>query len=156
MFILLPSYIYAMKPSELPLGNLVLANGEQNAVTAISGDTIEAGAPSDQSVTDPDFFKPIALNQDWMIKFSGKETGYLIISQLERTTDSSDIVILSTIECYLHDDGFLRVCAYEYDKQPDGSEDISDDVITLGYKHIRYVHQLQNLYFDLTGKELRV
>ena len=145
-----------IQTNELRLGNLLLADGNTCIVTAISKSKVEAewlSQDQDQQIPyeNVDY---LPLSEEWMNRFAGNDTGAITMSELERTTDSSDIIILSTIECYLHDDGFLRVCAYEYDKEPDGSLNISDDVITLGYKHMRYVHQLQNLYFDLCGKEL--
>lgn len=143
--------------SDLRLGNLLLADGKTCIVTAVSNNKIEVDviAPVTDVKINKEDLEYLPLNEQWMNKFAGNETGSITMSELERTTDSSDIIILSTIECYLHDDGFLRVCAYEYDKKPDGSLNISDDVITLGYKHIRYAHQLQNLYFDLCGQELK-
>ena len=146
-----------IQTNELRLGNLLLANGITSIVTSVSKDKVEAAslmAGEGQEVVYENL-EYLPLNEEWMNRFAGNETGSITMSELERTTDSSDIIILSTIECYLHEDGFLRVCAYEYDKEPDGSLNISDDVITLGYNHIRHAHQLQNLYFDLCGKELQ-
>lgn len=143
--------------NELRLGNLLLSDGNTCVVTSISKNNVglELLLPDEGAQITHENLEYLPLSEEWMNTFAGNETGAITMSELERTTDSSDIIILSTIECYLHDEGFLRVCAYEYDKEPDGSLNISDDVITLGYKHIRYVHQLQNLYFDLCGKELR-
>ena len=145
-----------IQTNELRIGNLLLLNGQQCMVTSLGIDKVDvvswpAGSKLENNLGDLSY---LPLSEEFMTTLSGDETGYLTMSELERTTDSSDIVMLSTVECYLHDDGFLRVCAYEYDKQPDGTINTSDDVITLGYKHIRNVHQLQNLYFAITGKEL--
>jgi hypothetical protein len=141
---------------ELRIGNLLLFNREICTVTGISGNKAEIRTLRGNEVQSVAFsaLQPISLNEEWMEKLSGDENGYLTLSDLERKTDSSDMILLSTMEGYLHDDGFLRVCAYEYEKQEDGTIQGSDDVITLGYTHIRYVHQVQNLYFDLSGKEL--
>ncbi len=143
---------------ELRIGNLVLSGNEICVVTGIWGDKAEIRTLQGNKLQSLAFsaMQPIALNEEWMEKLSGDENGYLTLSDLERKTDSSDMILLSTIEGYLHDDGFLRVCAYEYEKQADGTIQGSDDVITLGYTHIRYVHQVQNLFFDLSGKELAV
>jgi hypothetical protein len=143
---------------ELRIGNLVLSGTEIGVVTGIWSDKAEIRTLQGNKLRSMAFsaMQPIALNEEWMEKLSGDENGYLTLSDLERKTDSSDMILLSTIEGYLHDDGFLRVCAYEYEKQADGTIQGSDDVITLGYTHIRYVHQVQNLFFDLSGKELVV
>ena len=142
--------------NELRIGNLLQLNGKQCMVTSLGANSIEVVSwPGKKKMeTRLEDLSYLPLSEELMNSFSGDETGYLTMSELERTTDSSDIVMLSTVECYLHEDGFLRVCAYEYDKRPDGTVNTSDDVITLGYKHIRNVHQLQNLYFVLTGREL--
>ena len=145
-----------VEPNQVRIGNYLLFKAKPCIVTAIGKNSLQVealskGGPLDSALLELSY---LPLTEEWMRKFSGDESGYLTVSELERTTDSSDMVILSTIECYLHEDGFLRVCAYEYDKQPDGTMDTSDDVITLGYKHIRYVHQLQNFYFALSGEEL--
>jgi hypothetical protein len=149
-----------IKASELRLGNLLMYDSNIFIVSSLSENNVIAARRAHNvgpgnSQTDY-AFEYLPLSEELMMIVSDNETGYLTISSLERTSDSSDIIVLSTIECYLHEDGFLRVCAYEYDQQPDGSTNISDDVITLGYRHIRYAHQLQNLYFNLTGKELPI
>ena len=139
---------------ELRLGNLLCCNEHIFTVTSVSSNSIGASTETGGPDCDQLNFQYIALDAAWMSRFSGNEKGYMIISELERQTPGSEITVLSTIECFLHKDGFLRVCAYEYERYPDGSAEIPDDVITLGYDHIRYVHQLQNLYHTLTGKEL--
>jgi hypothetical protein len=148
-----------IQTTELRIGNLLIYNSDIYKVSALSKHKVETEPVGNKAGINDNSNKLnfIPLNEEWMKLLSGNDTGYLTISSLERTSNSSDFIILSTIECYLHDEGFLRVCAYEYDKQPGGgSPAISDDVITLGYRHITFVHQLQNLYFDLTGKELTV
>lgn len=147
-----------IQSKELRLGNLLSYDSNIYVVSSLSKNKVEAEpkgqAQSPSAALFP--FEYIPLDEHWMKLLAGNDTGYLTISSLERTSDSSDIIVLSTIECYLHEDAFLRVCAYEYDKQPDGSTEISDDVITLGYGHIIFLHQLQNLYFALSGKELTI
>ena len=145
-----------IKANELRIGNLVINNSTTFIIHSLSKNKIEVQQLDDATnISSAGYtFEYVPLNEAWMTMFSGNETGYLTISSLERTSDSSDIIVLSTVEGYLHDEGFLRVCAYEYDKQTDGSTNISDDVITSGCRHITFVHQLQNLYFDLSGREL--
>ena len=143
---------------DVRIGNLLLCNDRVCRVTSVSSGSVETDAS--QGVEGPGRngfeFRYLPLSAEWMSRFSGDEKGYIIISELEKESTSSDLIVLSTVECYLHNDGFLRVCAYEYERYPDGSADMPDDVITLGYEHIRYVHQLQNLYYLLTGKELEM
>jgi hypothetical protein len=144
-----------IKNTDLRLGNLLLCGSTVQRVTALATDKVNSSPiNTEMPGNSSGIYEYLPLDEEWMNRFAGNDSGYITISELERTTESSDLIILSTVECYLHEDGFLRVCAYEYDKQPDGSLNISDDVITLGYRHIQYAHQLQNLYFDLSGKEL--
>jgi len=145
-----------IEATELRIGNLLDYDSHSYIVTSLSKNKVEVEPLGDATIAASTKVKLeyIPLSEEWMKRLAGNETGYLAISSLERSSNSSDLITLSTIECYLHEDGFLRVCAYEYDKQPNGSPNISDDVITLGYSHITFVHQLQNLYFDLCGKEL--
>jgi len=146
-----------IKASDLRLNNFVFKGEYKYRIVSISANEIKATAYSSKNDTEAvGDFSPILLTTEMMQAIAGNEAGNLLVSSLERTSDSSDMITLSTIECYLHDDGFLRVCAYEYDKQPDGSVEISEDVITLGYEHVQYLHQLQNLYFALSGKELDI
>ena len=46
------------------------------------------------------------------------------------------------------------------DYNTEGNENVESEseieVIPFLFKHIKYLHQLQNLYFALTGKELEV
>ncbi len=145
-----------IQPNDLRINNLLKAGESIFKVVALSTNEIKtislSGAEAPPASLEQYVY--ISLSEEYMQTIAGNDSGNLLISSLERTSDSSDMITLSTIECYLHDEGFLRICAYEYDKQPDGSLEISEDVITLGYEHIRYVHQLQNLYFSLSGKEL--
>ena len=70
---------------------------------------------------------PISLTEEWLLKL-----GFELIGSFYRLKKSKLIQII------LHDDG-LDVCNYNL------------------YLHqIKYVHQLQNLYFALTGAELTV
>ena len=74
--------------------------------------------------------KPIPLTEEWLVKFGFKIEG----KTWGNTNYSKDFSGI-----WLQDRGELYKCT-----------------ISNGNKHIeiRYVHQLQNLYFALTGEEL--
>lgn len=108
--------------NELRIGNYYLQdmiNGccEQIAVEDIAN-----------LIDDPldDFYQPIPITEEWLIKFGGIDNVYTIeIGQLQFTWASR---IIATGER----------CSWSCEQYP----------------HIQYVHQLQNLYFALTNEEL--
>jgi hypothetical protein len=72
--------------------------------------------------------KPIPLTEEWLVKFGyNNNTVYLRDLKVTATEDNDPIYYL----------------ADEYDNG-------------VGCNDIQYVHQLQNLYFALTGKELTI
>ena len=68
---------------------------------------------------------PIPLTEEWLSKFGFKKIG-----SFYRIKDSRFVEVL------IHDDG-IDVCNH-----------------SIYLLHIKYVHQLQNLYFALTGEKL--
>ena len=79
--------------------------------------------------------KPIAISEEWLIKFgfkmirTNKDSGYKELGLIKKRFH-----IMFSIECNCNPECFV--------------ENIGIDII--------YVHQLQNLYFALTGEELAV
>jgi hypothetical protein len=99
---------------------------------------------SDGAYDDPpidEVFEPIPLTEEWLLKFgfciyydsyvrhSGRKT--IEISLDAQADESGDVWI-----------GY--------------SNDIGIDIQTISLCEIKYVHQLQNLYFALTGEELTI
>ena len=83
-------------------------------------------------VVDWNNLKPIPLTEEWLIKFGGIDTGYEIY--IKAKTKIIEFKWSSKIVATGVRNGW-------YCKR---------------YKHIKYVHQLQNLYFTLTGEELTI
>jgi len=73
-----------------------------------------------------DYYQPIPLTEEWLLKF-----GFVA---------KNEGYLCSNKKVYLSDD-FYYYCLY-FD---------CEDVI-----EIKYVHSLQNLYFALTGEELKI
>jgi hypothetical protein len=124
-----------MKANELRLGNWVYYDGRDCSIQE----------PTD--LIDADEFKPIQLNEDWLVKFGfKKETIYYSIDILPFATEYKKLVV----------DIFQGILIRN------GDEDkgrFNDELITLHNCDVRdkiYVHQLQNLYFALVGKELTI
>jgi len=130
-----------METKELRLGNLVSFDGRiaivyqvnrTGAVLQYEGDTnteIDGIRRSTVSIGD---IKPIPLAEDWLIKFGFK-----------KVQEDKYGCHYENEECwiYLNHGGF-------------DLELITDDERFNLLRTYKYVHQLQNLYFAITGKEL--
>lgn len=80
--------------------------------------------------------EPIPLTEEWLIKFGFKKGYNTYYSYLE-IWDSLYIVISKYNAIYISE-----------------SSDINGQALQVG--NFEYVHQLQNLYFTLTGKDLEL
>ncbi len=113
-----------MKASELRIGNFYDHNGFVNEVHP---NTIEEVWISERS-----WVKPIPLSEEWLIKFGFKKRDMLSSVLFDMKNPRFSIYLNPPI-------------------------DKSNKWNILGIEknvNIQYVHQLQNLYFALTGKEL--
>jgi len=96
------------------------------------------GAALDSEII-AEMFKPIELTEEWLIKLE-------LIKQRDKPNDKY-IWLFSfagDFDCYFNVFGRNEICIEQY----------SEGALEL--EHIKYVHQLQNLYFALTGKELEI
>ena len=116
-----------MKTNELRIGNWVEHNQPKRGYyTTVQGSTF--------SVNVEKLFKPIPLTEEWLLKFGFcDQNGYLIHLENELPID------------LVYKDGVVSL------------ED-SNELVTSTYflNKIKHVHQLQNLYFALTGEELTI
>ena len=119
-----------MKANELRIGNYVTLLGKITKVSPIMiAEEYQSGLCSS------DYLEDIPLTEKWLLKFgfdlirNNKDSGY---KQYENYTN-----------------GFTIMFSIEVNEQPVcWVESIGLDVM--------FVHQLQNLYFALTGKELTI
>ena len=123
-----------MKVNELRIGNYVLNDRVHNTIVGILSENIDiVNLKTKQGNiinSDIDFIKPIPLTEDWLLKF-----GYKIHSEnpfCEWWKNESKIVNLKY---------FIKTGSLEY---------------AVNRLQLKYVHQLQNLYFSLTQKELTI
>ncbi len=114
---------------ELRLGNYITMPYQDNKpmeVLIIFEEEIE----TDCAYLDDSEFEPIPLTVDWLIKFGAKKVdhihGYSFYTFSKSKTNPIHVDIYETKTIYM---GYL-------------------------INHCKYVHQLQNIYFALTGKEL--
>jgi hypothetical protein len=116
-----------MKPTELRIGNLVTQIIERSTHNEEKTITIEWQELMWISRDRVDFYKPIPLTEEWLLnlRFISFKKGHL----------------------YYENNGFSILYAYgKWNYSPSQS-------ITIG-REIKYVHELQNLYFALTNEEL--
>jgi len=118
-----------MKASELRIGNLVMDGKDIEQVNARMIDMlvkIEAD------------FDPIPLTEEWLLKLGFKQCGYEMLSWKHETLlPSFDLDGINWADFDEPDYQFLN---YK----------VGNEIL-----RIDYVHQLQNLYFALTGEELK-
>jgi len=87
----------------------------------------------------PDKYMPIQLNDEWFKKFGAK-------------LDNNGNWWFDLIECYLEFNKSLNFYYPTYGQAPEFSHMEENRI---GLRCIQYVHELQNLYFTLTGTELK-
>lgn len=132
-----------MKANELRIGNLVGFGESILEVCFIEEDSFRAKDNENQTWKNTwADIKPIPLTEEWLLKFGFEKN---------RDSFSKNIGLFSQGERLSFSGGYLYITDSE---EPNT---IPTDVITLWNKDVMnnlYVHQLQNLYYALTGEEL--
>lgn len=129
-----------MKVSELRLGNLVsLSYMTEKAfsVTAIENNNccLKSTEQGFKTASIYPYVQPIPLTDEWLEKLGGLKDEYGDVF-IEVDSDSDMRLYLSTKH-------YIQLVQSYHCPMFD-------------YEHIRYVHQLQNLFSALTGKELTI
>lgn len=134
-----------MKASGLRIGNFIRA-------TLVVLDDIDTGASfvereirDGKDIDNAEWFEPIPLTEEWHNKFGVQKNGFgnfeYDICPFGRKTR---VLVFSGDYLYIRD--------------MSGKDRTEDDLITIWNKDIKknfYVHEWQNLYFALSGKELK-
>lgn len=123
-----------MKASELRIGNLVYSNNYPVTVCAIDEDG-EITTTSNYEGTLNGDITPIPLTEEWLLKFGFEQS-----EEHEPFTIFRDLV-----------DTTYKIALYIWEHNGHYSP-----MITGCNCELYYVHQLQNLYFALTGEELTI
>lgn len=120
-----------MTANELRIGNIINDMGSRAyIVDAYEIVILSRTAGGKKNIS----FNPILLTPEWLLKFGfGKYDGGLLIRlrEMDRALD------------WDAQTGLYLVC-------------LEDENNTIELEHIKHVHQLQNLYFALTGEELKI
>ena len=126
-----------MKVQELRIGDWYLSTKFQVPVICEMGDFYEIYARADGSAeyTVDDIFEPIPLTEEWLLKFgfnniNSKEYGIKCGSCWMSLSNPKDMGEWQDCYCWIFD--------------------------RFKFIELKYVHQLQNLYFALTGNELTI
>ncbi len=132
-----------MKASELRIGNYIFENDKQATVSMLYEYTKEGeGVNGFPERYEPDKYiypkvEPIPLTEEWLVKFGFEYDEKECLYKILVNKKEEEYIYLASDEKF----NYLK-CGYkgEYYFHPS--------------QHIQYVHQLQNLYFALTGEEL--
>lgn len=130
-----------MKANELRIGNWILWNGPLIAENAL----ISSICKEEIGFRCGDFglienIEGILLTQDWLYKFG-----------FEQINKSSNSYIIYADQNH---DYYLQIDVRRNDANYIILDNTFDDLRAFSMVEIIHVHQLQNLYFALTGKEL--
>lgn len=130
-----------MKANELRINNWYDHNGDYRQVTP---NTIEEVWESERS-----WCRPIPLTEEWLLKFGFENSSHPDFDFHINIPHLRDNNYKSTIGVIEWSDGVIEVY------RVNGKTDVHT-AETCGVATIQYVHQLQNLYFALTGEELNL
>lgn len=126
-----------MNSNELRLGNKVLATDTHNDGHIISVNISVFNSFKETGLDDNPNINPVKLTGEWLkklgFKSNYKPVGVIPMQRIKYWCDIRNLEIT-------FDDGKCRVDIKGY----------------CSLAHIKYVHQLQNLYFALTGEELDI
>ena len=124
-----------MTASELRIGNYV-----NISLNDVEYNTIQIKVDERYYITQKNgVYEPIPLTEDWLTKFGFK---YI---------NSNNSYLTYTKNNY-----YLQMDVRKADNKWTIFDDIISDLVEFAKVDITHVHQLQNLYFALTGKELKI
>jgi len=129
-----------IKTNELRVGNFLLFENEVQIVSSIHSDnTIRLRKTKNEEChgcykVNNTSIKPIPLHIEWLIRLGVNEV------------KSQEVLRINYVKYYKSDNTFDYCLCYYFD---------DDGYVDNVFKEIKYVHELQNLYFALTGSELQ-
>ena len=127
-----------IRKNELRIGNWVRWNYEESSEGNVY--PVEYGYELDDIKNNPNIVKPIPLSEEWLLKFGFESVNSFINNEIWRVTN------------YHKGNEKYGLKLFKGINDPECLYFFHGNV---GLK-IEYVHQLQNLYFALTGEELTI
>lgn len=126
-----------IQASELRIGNLVNFRDEDHVFEITEIHKLGIGVKDSEQETwiEYDCFDPIPLTKEWLVRF-----GF-----------DSKIIIY-----YKPDNPSLAIKLWDHEATPNVKYILFWENIVIRDLEVFYVHQLQNLYFALTGEELTI
>jgi len=149
-----------MKAQELRIGNLIQIELGEREIAKVEELTLETGESNNQYYfletnllsnnskwVDPiDFFEPIPLTEEWLLKFGFTKKRNLRGNKID----------ISAFSWFINNQEFLELKKYHCGDYDEGQTFYP----TINYCDtnlvINYVHQLQNVYFALRNQELTI
>ena len=132
-----------MKTNELRIGNYVNVDRVQNEILTIGEYACALKTKQGNNIASGiEFIKPIPLTEEWLIKFKYHKDTYSAYH-----IDCGNYVMDISIN------GFSGTLRNETSWWVSINTGYASQPMTI---MIHHVHQLQNLYFALTGKELEI
>ena len=124
-----------MKSSDLRIGNFILSKDMPVQIEEIKPETIS-------------YIEPIPLTEEWLLKFGFELYDY------EPSEEDDDFIFKDYKKSLDGKPFYYTICECPYNEWDFGIKLTWAEQALLS--RIKYVHQLQNLYFALTGKELEI
>ena len=124
-----------MKSSELRIGNWVIVHHNDVEIDFITNKEI-VGAKG-LHLTELKKVKPIPLTEEWLLKFGFIRHHY---------DYANDVIYIKNIA-----DNEIDNAEFEWGVYPN---ELGSGIQIKNRKSLKYVHEIQNLYFALTGEEL--
>lgn len=121
-----------MQSKDLRFGNYVESNFYKGKLTAWNNDKCVIKHKAGIEKCDVDNLKPILLRENWLIDF-----GFI-----KRPFQGKDFFVMDNIELSFSEIGVFKGWVFNMNEND--------------LRGVHYVHQLQNLYFALTGEELEL
>ena len=137
-----------MKANELRIGNYVNIEGDVVKVKEIYEKSIHYANSEYESFATEDFIQPIELTEEVLLKIEFKKERQLLsyLFYLDYEIDKDNIILVKYI-IYPKAPSLLKIIASQ------GGNYECFEFIKRG---IKYLHELQNTYYCLTGQELKV
>lgn len=127
-----------MKAEEVRIGNLLWNPYGKQPEAVYSIRPVQAlNTNHEINEEHPDFFQPIPLTEEWLVKFGFVDNSY---GRFYKYIDNEFYITVSFKD-------------YAHTQLSEHPVEVNDYSLPLDCK---YVHQLQNLYFALTGEELTI